>query len=86
MLPLPPDLQQFADQQIAIGNYTSLEELLVAGLQALAERDRIYQGRFDELRQDVLLGVAEANRGDLKDAVTEIEVIRQRIRQRYQSS
>jgi len=40
--PLPPDLQQFADRQIASGKYASLEEILLAGLQALAEREQIY--------------------------------------------
>jgi len=81
--PLPPDLQQFADRQIASGKYASLEEILLAGLQALAEREQIYQGRFEELRREVWLGVEAAERGELLDAATEIEAIRQRLRDRY---
>jgi putative addiction module CopG family antidote len=82
-LPLPPDLQQFADLQIASGKYTSLDEMLLAGLRVLAKQEQIYQGRFEELRREVLLGVLEAERGELLDATSEIEAIRQRLRNRH---
>ncbi len=85
-LPLPPDLQQFADRQIASGKYTSLDEMMLAGLRVLAEQEQVYQGRFEELRREVLLGVLEAERGELLDATSEIEAIRQRLRDRYAGS
>ncbi len=81
--PLPPDLQQFADRQIASGKYTSLDEMMLAGLRMLAEQEQIYQGRFEELRREVLLGALEADQGELLDATREIEAIRQRLRQRH---
>lgn len=80
---LPPELQQFADRQIASGKYASLDDILLAGLQALADREQIYQGRFEELRSEVLLGANEAERGELLEAPVEIEAIRQRIRNRH---
>lgn len=82
-MPLPPDLQQFVDRQIASGKYTSLDEMLLAGLRTLAEQEQIYQGRFEELQREVLLGALEAERGELLDATSEIEAIRQRLRQRH---
>jgi putative addiction module CopG family antidote len=82
-LPLPPDLQQFADRQLASGKYTSLDEMVLAGLRMLAEQEQIYQGRFEELRREVLLGVLGAERGELLDATSEIEAIRQRLRDRH---
>lgn len=85
-LPLPPDLQQFADRQIASGKYTSLDEIMLAGLRILAEQEQIDQGRFEELRHEVLLGVIEAERGELLDATSEIEAIRQRLRDRHAGS
>lgn len=72
-LPLPPDLQQFADRQIASGKY-------------MAEQEQIYQGRFEELRREVLLGVLEAERGKLLDATSQIEAVRQRLRDRHVES
>ncbi|WNZ25299.1 type II toxin-antitoxin system ParD family antitoxin [Leptolyngbya sp. NK1-12] len=85
-LPLPPDLQQFADRQIASGKYTSLDEMMLAGLRMLAEQEQIYQGRFEELRCEVLLGALEAEQGELLDATSEIEAIRQRLRRRHSGS
>lgn len=82
-LSLPPNLQTFTEQQLESGKYPSLDELLVAGLQALAERKLIYQGRFEELRQEILLGAAEAEQGNLLDASTEINNIRQQLRQSH---
>jgi hypothetical protein len=35
-------LQQFADRQIAPGKYTSLDEMILAGLQILAEQEQIF--------------------------------------------
>jgi putative addiction module CopG family antidote len=63
-IPLPPDLQQFAERQIANGKYASLDEMILAGLRILAEQEQIYQGRFEELRREVLLGMLEAERGN----------------------
>lgn len=85
-IPLPPDLNQFAEGQIASGKYASLDDILLAGLQVLFDRERIYQGRFDELRREILLGAQEAERGKLLDASTEILSIRQRLRERYSES
>jgi len=82
-LPLPPALQQFIEQQINSGKYSSMDDILLAGLQALFEREQIYQGRFDELRSEILLAVQEAEQGQLLDVSTEISAIRQRLRERY---
>lgn len=85
-LPLPPKLKQFTDGQIASGKYESLEDILLAGLQVLLEREQIYQGRFDELRREILLGTQEAERGELLDAATKISAIRQRLHKRSSES
>ena len=45
-LSLPPNLKQVTDRPIASGKYASLDEILLAGLQALAEREQVYQGRL----------------------------------------
>ncbi len=82
-LSLPPELQQFAERQIASGRYTSLDEVLLAGLQALVEREHLCQGRFEELRHDILVGAIEAEQGQLLNGAEEISAIRQRLRQRH---
>ena len=42
---LIPELEQFIQSQIASGKYTSTEEVIVAGIKLLEERECIYQGR-----------------------------------------
>ena len=60
--------------------------MLLAGLQALVEREHLYQGRFEELRHDILVGAIEAEQGQLLDGAKEISAIRQRLRQRHAES
>jgi len=36
-------------------------------LRLLAERDRIYRGRFEQLKQEVMIGVQELRRGESFD-------------------
>ena len=80
---LPSELEQFAQSQLDRGHYESIEAMLVAGLKLLAERDESYQRRLEMLRQDVMIGVEAADRGELLDFDTEMENIRQRVHQRH---
>ena len=83
---LPSELGQFVKSQIDRGNYESIEAMLVAGLKLLAERDEAYRGRFEMLRQDVMIGVEAADRGELLDFDTEMENIRLSLKEKYQFS
>ena len=80
---LPSELKQFAQSQIDSGNYESIEAMLVAGLKLLAERDESYQRRFEMLRQDVMIGVGAADRGELLDFDTEMENIRLSLKEKH---
>lgn len=48
---LTPELEQFIQSQVASGEYTSTEEVIIAGIKLLEERERIYKGRFEELKR-----------------------------------
>jgi antitoxin ParD1/3/4 len=63
-----PDLEQFIQSQVASGKYTSTEEVLIAGVRLLEEREHIYKGRFEELRREIMLGVEASERGEVVDA------------------
>ena len=49
-LSFSPELEQFIQSQVESGKYTSTEEVVMAGVQLLSERERIYKGRFEELK------------------------------------
>jgi antitoxin ParD1/3/4 len=79
---LPPELEQFIQSQVASGKYASVDEVFLAGIKLLEERERLYQGRFEELRREVLVGVEEAEQGELLDAETVISGLQEKLRQR----
>ena len=64
---LTPDLEQFVASRIASGRYQSASEVVRAGLRLLAERDSAREAALDDLRQKIAVGMAQAERGELRD-------------------
>jgi antitoxin ParD1/3/4 len=85
-LSLTPELEQFIQSQIAAGKYASQEEVVLAALQILAERERIYKGRFEELQQEILIGVEASNRGEVVDSETVFSQLQQKLQQRREQA
>jgi antitoxin ParD1/3/4 len=84
---LPPELEAFANRQLATGTYASIEDLLVEAVRALSDRDQeTYQGRFNELQQEVQIGVTALDRGQSQDLDTTMDSLRQKMRQKYGAS
>ncbi len=79
---LPPELEKFIHNQVSSGKYASIDEVFLAGIKLLEERERLYQGRFEELRREILIGVEEAEQGELLDAETVISGLREKLQQR----
>ena len=77
---LPPELERFVSHQVEIGKYSSAADVVLAAVQLLEERERIYKGRFDELRQEVLIGVEQLDRGERLKGKAVIEQLRQKNR------
>ncbi|WP_096590854.1 type II toxin-antitoxin system ParD family antitoxin [Calothrix sp. NIES-2098] len=65
-----PELEQFIQSQVASGKYASTEEVIIAGIKLLEERESIYQGKFEELRREIMIGVEASERGEVIDAET----------------
>jgi antitoxin ParD1/3/4 len=57
---LPPDLQQFVQDQLATGKYASASEVVSDAVRLMRERD----ARLKELRRDIELGVKQLDDGD----------------------
>ncbi|MEP0958476.1 type II toxin-antitoxin system ParD family antitoxin [Microcoleus sp. FACHB-1515] len=75
---LTPNLEQFIQAQVESGRFSSALEVIEAGLRLLDERDRLYQGRFEELRQAVLIGVEQLDRGEQFEGRAAIAQLRER--------
>ncbi len=81
-VPLTPAAQTFIQDQLDRGKYGSIDEILLAGLELLAAKDAIEKARYDELRRDIEIGLAEAERGELIDGEELFERLRQKSQQR----
>ncbi|AVH65324.1 CopG family transcriptional regulator [Nostoc sp. 'Peltigera membranacea cyanobiont' 213] len=77
-LSLTIELEQFIQSQVASGKYTSSEEVILAGIRLLEERERIYKGQFEELQREIMIGVEQLDRGLRLDGREVIEQLRQK--------
>lgn len=67
-IPFTPELEQFIASQVMSGKYTCAEEVIIAGIELLEKRERIYKGRFEELKREIMIGVEASERGEVIDA------------------
>lgn len=79
---LTPELEQFIQSQIESGKYTSADEVVLAGIRLLEERDRVYKGRLEELQKEVRIGIEASEQGQVIDGETVFRQLRERLQQR----
>ncbi len=81
---LPPEVELLVKRQVENGTYSSIEDVVMAGLSSILLQDDLEaEMSHDRLKQEVLIGLEQADRGELLDFHSEVEAIRQRIHQRH---
>lgn len=78
---LTPAAQTFIKEQLDRGKYRSIDEILLAGLELLAEKDTVEKDRYEQLRHDIEIGLAEAEQGELVDGVELFARLKQKFQQ-----
>jgi len=78
------EIERFIHSQVESGKYGSAADVIQAGIRLLEERDSIYKGRFEELRQEVSIGVEQLDRGERLGGKAVIEQLRQKNQTRKQ--
>ncbi|BAY21632.1 hypothetical protein NIES2100_13880 [Calothrix sp. NIES-2100] len=81
-----PELEQFIQSQVTSGKYASTEEVIIAGIKLLEERESIYQGRFEELQREIMIGVEASERGEVIDGEMVFHQLEQKLQQRRQQT
>jgi antitoxin ParD1/3/4 len=81
---LTPELEQFIQNQVASGKYASTEEVIIAGIKLLEERETIYKGRFEELKREIAIGIEASDRGEVIDGEVVFRQLEQKLQQRRQ--
>lgn len=79
---MTPEIETLMNQQRQTGKYDNDLAIIQEGLRLLAERERIYKGRFEELKREVMIGVEELRKGegvDGEEIFVELEEDIQRI-------
>jgi putative addiction module CopG family antidote len=77
---LPEELEQFIAEQIERGAFSSPMDVVRSGLDLLREQQLIDGFPPEELRREILVGVTEADRGELAafDPVGSLAELRRR--------
>jgi antitoxin ParD1/3/4 len=83
---LNPELEQFIHNQVESGKYTSTDAVIIAGIRLLEEQERIYKGRFEELKREILVGIEQLDRGERLDGREVIEQLRRENQAKRQAS
>jgi antitoxin ParD1/3/4 len=71
---LSPELEQLVTERVETGLYDSPAEVIREALRLLKDRDELRQYRLEELRREIAVGLAEADRGEL--APLDVEAIK----------
>lgn len=80
---LTPEFESWVSEKVARGMYGSAREVIEAGLRLLQERDE-QQRQLEELKQEIAVGLEEADRGELEEL--DIEAIKAEGRHRLAQS
>ena len=75
-------LDQFVADLLKSGMYQTQSEILREGLRLLKEKEELKQLRIAELRKEIAIGSAEADRGELVDGEEVFAAIRKRSAER----
>jgi antitoxin ParD1/3/4 len=76
---------EFVAGLLKSGYYQTQSEVLREGLRLLKEREELKQLRLAELRKEIAVGAAQADRGEFVDGPEAFAKIRQRSAQRKRS-
>ncbi len=76
---LTPELEEFVQSKVRSGMYTSQSEVVREALRLLADHDRVRESQLARLRQSLIEGLQQAERGELLDGASVVEEIRSKL-------
>jgi antitoxin ParD1/3/4 len=82
---LKPELEQFVKEKVAKGHYKSVDEAVNEGLRLLTLQDDIYKVRFEELTQEIMIGIKASERGEVVDGEIAMGELRQKLLQKKEA-
>jgi len=78
---LTPQVEKFIQSQVESGKYSSVTQVILAGIKLLEERERIYKGRFEELQREIRIGIEASERGEVVDGETVFRQLQEKLQE-----
>lgn len=82
---LAPELEQIVNQKLASGSYTSASDVIREALLVLQEQDELVEGRLEELRREINIGLMQLRNGEGIPGAQVFAELQQLSQQRRQS-
>jgi antitoxin ParD1/3/4 len=76
---LTTEQEQFLQEQLASGKYSSIDEVIAQAFRLLEEDERHYQSWVEETREKLAIGVEQADKGQLTDGKVAIDKLREKL-------
>jgi antitoxin ParD1/3/4 len=83
---LKPELEQFLQEKLKSGAYQTLDEAINQGIELLKHQEEVYQGRFDELQEKIMVGVQASEKGEVIDENVLFEYLKTKLEARQSQS
>jgi antitoxin ParD1/3/4 len=77
---LKPELEKFLREKIESGKYQSFDEAINKRVELIKNQEDIYQGRFEELKREIMKGVEAAEKGKFVDSEIVFYKLQQKLK------
>lgn len=78
------EFEEFVRLKVASGDYASVSEVVRDGLRMLKEKDMLFEARLQSLKDEIQIGVDQAERGEGRDGKTVMAEIRDHLLKRME--
>lgn len=79
---LTPELEELIQRKVESGLYNNQSEVVREALRLLVEQDRLREAHITKLREALAEGLAQADRGELRDGPEVVRELRKSLRKR----
>jgi antitoxin ParD1/3/4 len=73
------DFEEYVKGKVASGDYASASEVVRDGLRLLKEKDLLLEARLQALRDEIQIGIDQAERGEVVDGPAVMAEAKQRL-------
>jgi antitoxin ParD1/3/4 len=77
------EFEEYVKGKVDSGDYASVSEVVRDGLRLMKEKDMLLEARLQALKDEIQIGIDQAERGEVVDGPTAMAEIRQHLLERF---